>query len=72
MKINILSVTHGEFEAVETNEPLPSYRRYGPEHWDHYLGDLHGWHRLMDASLYEEVYQEWKRINGKQTKTFNK
>lgn len=61
MKIEIVSVVKKEFEEVTTNEPLPFYRRHTPNHWDHFLGDLHGWHRYMDPGLLEEAYQVWQR-----------
>ena len=66
MRIEILSVTMGEYDLIETNEPMKNYRRYSPELWEHELG-VYGWHHIMDASLYEEAYQIWMR-NAKQAK----
>ena len=65
MKLEIKSVTPGEFDLIETNEPLPMYRRYGPDQWEHYLGDLHGWHKYMDSEFLEEAYQLWLRKTSK-------
>lgn len=60
MKIKILKVEKGKFELITTNEPMKYYRRYSPSHWDHQLG-VHGWHRLIDASLYEDAYERFTR-----------
>lgn len=65
MKIEIIKVEKGEFELITTNEPLPMYRRYGPDHYEHQLG-VHGWHRLIDASIYEDAFKLWMR-NAKST-----
>ena len=76
MKIEIKSVTKGEFEEVHVlhiyphNQQLNLYRRYEPDHWCHFLGDLHGWHRYMAPDILEESYQLWMRQNGK--KSINK
>ena len=75
MKIEIKSVTPGEFEEVDVLHIYPHstqmnfYRRYAPDHWDHDLG-LHGWNRYMVTELLEEAYQMWLRENG--TKARNK
>ena len=64
MKIEIISVTKKDFEEIETNEPSPFYRRYAPDHWGHFLGDLHGWHRYMKPDILEEAYQEFMRVHS--------
>ena len=67
MRIEIKSVTHGEFEEVYVQHIYPHsqqmnlYRRYGPDHWSHFLGDLHGWHRYMTPEILEEKFQEFMR-----------
>ena len=61
MKIEIISVIKKEFEEVTTNEPLPFYRRHSPDHWEHFLGDLHGWAKYTFTELLEETYQKWMR-----------
>ena len=61
MKIKIVKVEYKDFVEVTTNEPLPLYRRYTPDHWDHYLGDLHGWHRYTFTEFLEEAYQQFMK-----------
>ena len=61
MKIEIISVKKTEVEEITTNEPSPFYRRYAPDHWSHFLGDLHGWHRYMSPDILEEAYDEYMR-----------
>ena len=70
MKIEIISVMNKDCAEVTTNEPMPLYRRYEADHWCHYLGDLHGWHRYTVTEFLEETYQIWVRENG--TKARNK
>jgi len=65
MKIEFISVVEMECWEVTTNEPLPLYRRYGPDHYEHYLGDLHGWRRYPDTEILEEVYDEWTKKTSK-------
>jgi len=64
MKLKIIHVEQKEYEEIETNEPMKYYRRISPDYWEHYLGDLHGWHRLMDCLLYEEAYYFWAKNNA--------
>ena len=71
MRIEIISVVEKDCVEVTTTQPLPLYRRYGPDHWCHYLGDLHGWNRYTETEFLEEAYQTWLR-NEQQAKTTNK
>lgn len=70
MKIEIKSVTHGEYEEVQVlhiyphSEQMNLYRRYD-DHWDHLLGKQ-GWISLIDPALFEDTYQTWMR-NAKKT-----
>ena len=61
MKLEIIKVERKNFVEVTTNEPLPLYRRHNPDHWEHRLGDLHGWHRYMMPDILEDAYQEFMR-----------
>ena len=71
MKIEIKSVTKGEFEEVHVLHIYPHstqmnlYRRYAPDYWEHDLG-LHGWNRYTGPDLFEDAYQLWIR-NEKST-----
>ena len=71
MNIKIISVEDKECQEIEILHIYPHstqkhlYRRYGPDHWEHFLGTLHGWNRLIDATLYEGTYQEWIREQKK-------
>ena len=79
MKIEIISVTKGEFEEVNIlhiyphSQQMHRYRRYvtpitGEIVWEHYLGNLHGWHRYTVTEFLEDAYQIWLR-NEKSTAT---
>ena len=78
MNIKIISVEDKECKEIEILHIYPHstqkhlYRRYGPEHWCHFLGSLHGWNRLLDATLYEETYQTWKLNERKNIKVQSK
>jgi len=68
MKVEILSVVEKECLEITTNEPLPMYRRYGPDHWCIYLGPNHGWNRYRFTEFLEESYQKYLKDNAKQAK----
>ena len=70
MKIEILKVEFKECAEVTTNEPLSFYRRYAPDHWEHFLGDLDGWHRYPFTEFLEEAFQVW--VKNAKTKAANK
>lgn len=61
MKLEIIKVEQKDCTEVITTEPLPLYRRHGPDHWEHFLGDLGGWHRYTSTKFLEEAYQIWAR-----------
>jgi len=67
MKVEIISVTHKEYDEIITNEPMKYYRRHSLSHWEHKLG-VYGWQRLIDARLYEGEYQAWLRKKRKAKK----
>lgn len=70
MITEIISITEGEFEEVETNEKYnPTYRRYSQDNWEHLFRG--GWHRYMNTELLEEAYERFMR-RGQQAKTVNK
>ena len=79
MNIKIISVEDKECQEIEILHIYPHstqkhvYLRYASDDWCHFLGNLHGWKKLSDPSLYEETYQVWKRGNHVSTpKTTNK
>ena len=61
MITEIISVTKKDVEEVTTNEPLPLYRRYSPDHWEHYLGDFAGWRRYIVTQFLEAAYKRWQK-----------
>ena len=74
MKIEIKSVTKGAFDLVETNEPIPVYRRYvesfgGIEtiRYEHLVGD--GWLDYPFTEFLDEAYGEWTKKQNQDTKT---
>ena len=66
MKIEIKSVTKGEFDLIETNEPQPFYRRYAESskgfkivRYEHLVGD--GWLEYRFTEFLEEAYEIWEK-----------
>ena len=74
MKIEIKSVTKGEFDLIETNEPMPFYRRYVESaqgfktvRWEHLVGD--GWMEYRFTEFLDEAYQAWLKEHPEWEKT---
>jgi hypothetical protein len=66
MKIEILKVELHEYEEITTSEKyMNEYRRHEQDFWEHKLG-VHGWNRIIDPSIYEDAYVDWRRKSRKQ------
>ena len=71
MNIKIISVEDKECQEIEILHIYPHstqkhvYLRYASDDWCHFLGNLHGWKKLSDPSLYEDACQEWIREQKK-------
>ena len=73
MKIEIKSVIKGIFDLIETNEPMPFYRRFvvksfgGIEtvRYEHFLGENFGWTDYPFTEFLDEAYDEWMKKASK-------
>ena len=62
--MKIIKVTPGEHEEIVTDEPfLNLYRRLGPNIYEHWLGDNHGWLPYRFTDFLEEAYKIWEKEN---------
>ena len=75
MKIEIIKVEKHKWEEIETSEKyMNEYRRHSADYWEHKLG-VHGWNTIVDPSIYESAYVEFKRKrknNGTKSEVVNK
>lgn len=56
--MKIIDVIQGDFEIVMTDEKmLNEYRRFGPESWEHKLGEV--WEPYRFTEDLEAAYTEW-------------
>jgi len=80
MKIEIVCVEKKDFEEVHIMHIYPPhnrreeniYRRYGPDHWTHYLGTHHQFLRYAEPEFLETKYQDYMRKHASKPKAVNK
>ena len=72
--MKIISITKGEYDLIETNEPMPFYRRcvesaqgFKTVRWEHLTGD--GWMEYRFTEFLDEAYQAWLKEHPEWEKT---
>ena len=76
MEIEIVKVEQLKYQAVDVLHIYPhnkkqvhQYRRYNrADHWCSFLGDRHGWTRVLDPVMLESAYQKYLRKTKKRGK----